>query len=321
MQSRGGVCGFLIAYRLSVPRAEELGWLDEQADVRALLTHVPLLRDRELTITRLEGGLTNRNYRLADGEAYVLRIARPGAELLGIDRDREAACTRAAAEAGVAPEIVTYLPEEVTLIRHFVQGRALTAEELKQPEKLRHVALALKQCHAHAAPPEAAVFSPFTTIRSYLEHARERDVLLPMPEVDRALKLLGKLEMQLPTNEEPCLCHNDLLPANLIDDGQRVWIIDWEYAGSGDRFFDLANLAANGEFSEEQKQLLLTLYFGEVRSQDVRRLKLMRLVSDLREAAWGYLQSAISSLHEPAYYRAYGQRHLARFLAQGEPLL
>jgi ethanolamine transporter len=312
----GGACGFLIALWLSVPRAEKLEKEDEEADVRALLAHVPLLRDRQFTITPIEG-MTNRNYRLtlADGESYILRIARPEGALLGIDRDREAACTRAAADAGVAPEVVTYLPEQITLIRCFVEGQPLIAEDLRQPRMLRNAAEALQRCHAQPAPAEAAAFSPFATARSYLERAREHEVALPTPaELDQALKLLGKLEEQLQPAEPPCLCHNDLLPANFIDDGQRVWIIDWEYAGRGDRFFDLGNLAVNGEFNEEEERQLLQIYFGEVRPEDLRRLKRMRLVSDFREAMWGYLQSAISSLHEPSFYRDYGRRHLDRFL-------
>jgi thiamine kinase-like enzyme len=99
-----------------------------------------------------------------------------------------------------------------------------------------------------------------------------------------------------------------------------VWIIDWEYAARGDRFFDLGNLAANGEFNDEQEHQLLETYLGKVRPEDLRRVKLMRLASDFREAMWGYLQSVLSSLHEPRYYRDYGRKHLDRFLAASSQL-
>jgi thiamine kinase-like enzyme len=98
-----------------------------------------------------------------------------------------------------------------------------------------------------------------------------------------------------------------------MDDGLNVQMIDWEYAGRGDRFFDLANLAANAQFDEAQERLLLESYFGQVRPEDLLRLRRMRLVSDLREAMWSYLQSAISDLHGPQFYLDRGREHLERF--------
>jgi thiamine kinase-like enzyme len=112
------------------------------------------------------------------------------------------------------------------------------------------------------------------------------------------------------------LCHNDLLLANFIDAGSSVMIIDWEYAGLGSRYFDLGNFAAHNQLTDAEERLLLGHYFGELRPEDLRRLRLMRLVSDLREATWGYLQSAILSVRQPAqHYRDYGRRFLDRFLS------
>jgi thiamine kinase-like enzyme len=269
---------------------------------------------RELVVERLEGGLTNRNYLVhADGEKFVARLAGADTELLGIDRDREAACARAAAAAGVGPEVVAYLREPAMLVTRFVPGELLTDASFRNSETLRRAAQALWDCHDCPMPAEATDFSPFAVARRYLDLSRERGVATPR-ELVHALESLTRIERDCEPAETPCVCHNDLLPANLIDDGRRVWIIDWEFAGRGDRFFDLGNLAANGAFDEDQELELLMAYFGEVRPEQRRRLKLMRLASDLREATWGYLQSAISNLHEPEYYLDYGRRHLARFL-------
>jgi thiamine kinase-like enzyme len=280
-----------------------------------LLRRLTALSGRELVIEPLEGGLTNRNYLVhADGEAYVARLAGADTELLGIDRDREAACAQAAAAAGVGPEVVAYLREPTMLVTRFAPGAPLTGAALRNSNALRRVAQALQLCHDWPAPPEAAEFSPFATARCYHALARERNVSASA-ELLPALGTLTRIEREVGQAEPPCLCHNDLLPANLIDDGRRVWMVDWEYADRGDRFFDLGNLAANCLFDEQQELELLTAYFGEVRPQRLRRLKLMRLASDLREATWGYLQSAISNLHEPEYYLDYGRKHLAQFLA------
>jgi thiamine kinase-like enzyme len=290
----------------------------ENETLRNLLLRLPPLSDRELTIEPLKGGMTNHNFVVrANGESYVVRVAGAGTGLLGIDRNQEAACARAAADAGVAPEVVASLHEPAVLVTRFTPGRVLTTAALREPKTLERVARALRRCHDYAMPLEAASFSPFASARRCYSLAKERHVPMP-PEMDHAVAMLDHIEREVQTEEAPCLCHNDVLPANLIEDDHRVWIIDWVFAGRGDRFFDLGALAANAEFTTEQEELLIAAYFGEFRRPELRRLKLMRLASDVREATWGYLQSAISDLHESDYYLDYGHRHLARFLAESE---
>ena len=241
--------------------------------------------------------------------SFVLRTPGRDTALLGIDRACEVACARAAAALGVGPEVIAFLPEHGAMVRRFAPGRVLTAEDVRQPAILRRTVEALLRYHQ--GPPGPGNFSPFATVRHYHALALQRQVKFP-ESLEPALERLARLEEQLRSNDPPCPCHNDLLPANFIDDGDAVRIIDWEYGGMGDRFFDLGNLAANGEFNEEHEMMLLALYFGEARPEDLRRLRRMRLASDLREAMWGFLQSALSTLDTD--YLAYGRKHLERFL-------
>ena len=132
---------------------------------------------------------------------------------------------------------------------------------------------------------------------------------LPGAEPERVME---QIEQAISVLYQPRPCHNDLLASNFIDDGRTIWILDWEYAGMGDIFFDLGNFAVNQALNEEQCELLLRYYFGEVRSTDVAHLHLMRLSSDLREAFWGFLQMGISELDFD--YHEYAHRHLNRFL-------
>ena len=281
--------------------------VDEQ--IQKLTGLIPQLRGRSLTVSPLDGGLTNRNYRIdTGGESYVLRIAGKDTALLGIDRAREAACARAAAEVGVGPEVIAYLPEHDAMVRRFVPGRVLTMEDVRQSDVLRRVVDALHRCHD--GPPCPGSFSPFATVRNYYALARERHVVFP-DDLDRALERLGRVQQELQTNDPPCPCHNDLLAGNFIDDGALVRIIDWEYGGMGDRFFDLGNLATNNELDDQHERVLLADYFGQVRPDHLRRLRLMRLASDMREAMWGFLQAAVSTLDVD--YLAYGRKHLERF--------
>lgn len=281
-----------------------------------LIQLIPGLRGKALTVTPLDGGLTNRNYRLdGDGESLVLRVPGKDTALLSIDRVCEAACSRAAAALGVGPEVIAFLPEHGAMVRRFVAGRALTAEEARQPAVMRRLVDALRRYHN--GPPGVGSFSPFAAVRQYHALARERGVMFP-DNLKRALERLARIEQELGRTEVPCPCHNDLLPANFIDDGGTTLIIDWEYGGMGDRFFDLGNLAVNCEFNDEHERRLLEFYFGEVRAADLRRLRLMRLASDMREAMWGFLQSALATLDED--FLAYGRKHLERFLASSERL-
>jgi len=279
-------------------------------DVQKLIQLIPELRGSSLTVSPLGGGLTNRNYRIdTDGESFMLRVAGKGTALLGIDRFCEVACSRAAAALGVGPEVIAYLPEHEVIVRRFVTGRVLTAEDLRQPEVLSRVAETLHRYHG--GPPGAGSFSPFAAVRSYYSLALERRAGFP-DNLEHPLERLLKIEKDLQTDDPLCPCHNDLLAGNFIDDGTAVRIIDWEYGGMGDRFFDLGNLAVNNEFDDEQERALLAFYFGEVNRDHLRRLRLMRLASDMREAMWGFLQAAISTLDID--YLAYGRKHLERFI-------
>jgi thiamine kinase-like enzyme len=283
-----------------------------------LLQLIPELRGKSLTVARLTGGLTNCNYRIdadAGQQSYVLRLPGKDTALLGIDRAIEADCSRAAAELGVGPEVVAYLPEHEALVRRFVSGTPLTALAMQQPSVLRRVVEAVRRYHQ--GPPGAGHFSSFEIVRRYCALARERQVRFP-DNLEGALELLARLQRELESGEPVCPCHNDLLAGNLIDDGTTVRIIDWEYGGMGDRFFDLGNLAVNNDFDAEHERALLELYFGEARPEHLRRLRLMRLASDMREAMWGFLQSAISTLDVD--YLAYGRKHLERFVQSVESL-
>jgi thiamine kinase-like enzyme len=289
--------------------------------IRVIEQLLPILRRPEITVRSPGGGLMNRNYRIDfGGESYVLRIPGATTEVLGIDRWQEAACARAAADAGVATEVVAFVEQHPALVTRFVAGQQLTDDSLRQPEMLRRVAQSMRRYHDHPVPSGLGTFPPFETVRRYDAFARTQGVPLP-PEVEPARDAIARIEQELRGDATPGLCHNDLLPANFIDDGTALRIIDWEYGGLGDPFFDLGNLAVNSGFGEDQERRLLQAYFGAVHPEQLRRLRLMRLVSDMREATWGFVQARISRLHTPEYYLEYGRKHVQRFLAATEGLV
>ncbi len=270
------------------------------------LQSVPALQGKPWVVTPLEGGITNRNFHLeVDAQSFVLRVAGSGTELLGIDRQREHLCARAAAASGAGCQVVAFLPEHGAMLTRYAPGTTLAVGDIEDAAVLARAVRSLVRFHGSSAVPGR--FCPFRTVECYLEIARERGVQVP-PGVDVALAHLATIESDLADDSEFCPCHNDLLPANLIDDGQQVRIIDWEYAAMGDRFFDLGNLAENHQMSAATESNLLALYFGEMRPGDLARLRMMRTASAMREAAWGFVQAGVSTLDFDFY--EYARRHL-----------
>jgi thiamine kinase-like enzyme len=255
----------------------------------------------------LGGGITNHNAKVeVGGEAYVLRVAGKDTGLLGIDRDVEHQATLAASEIGVGPEVVRFVEPEGWLVTRFIEGKPIPVERVREPEMLRCVAQALRAIHS--APAISSNFNSFRVVEAYLETALGRGGSEP-PEYAEAQDVARRIE-QARTGADVCFCHNDLLNANFVDDGTRIRIVDWEYAGMGDRFFDLANFAINHELDEDARQALLEAYFGEARAEDAQALELMRFMSDFREAMWGIVQSAVSTLDFD--FVAYAAEHFER---------
>jgi thiamine kinase-like enzyme len=281
-----------------------------EPEAKAVIALLPFLSGKRVKIRRLKRGLTNRNYRLdCEGGPYVLRMLEENSRPLGIDRQVEYAAFKAAEDAGIGAEVVAFVPRKQVLVTRFVKGRRLSPKALREPAILRRVVASMRRYHA--CPNSGGTFSGFETVRRYYAQARRRKVPFPR-SITQALRILERIEDEVGVPRRTCHCHNDLLPSNLIDDGRKVWVLDWEYAGTGDLFFDLGNLAANCLFNQEQEKLLLQYYSGKVRLADLRHLRLMRVVSDMREALWGFLQMGISKLDFD--YQAYACRHLERFL-------
>ena len=295
-----------------VIEAELRGELRDQ--LVAAMARLPELAGRELTLTALSGGITNRNYLVTPSKGrdrYVIRLAGNDTHLLGISREVEYAATVAAAGVGVGPEVIAFIRPEGYLVTRFIEGRPMPEADAHGSPTLARVADSLRRFHNGPAIP--GLFIPLRIVEVYRALAVERGVRIP-PEYDAARAIGRRIELALlaaPTELQPC--HNDLLNANFIDDGDRIRIVDWEYAGMGDVFFDLANFSVNHELLPEEDAALLEAYDrGRPRGDRLARLTLMRIVSDFREAMWGVLQQGISTLEVD--FVAYAGEHFERLL-------
>ncbi|HUQ77437.1 MAG TPA: phosphotransferase [Patescibacteria group bacterium] len=277
------------------------------------LQRVPELAGVDLTLTALSGGITNRNFLVvAAGRAdrWVIRLAGNDTHLLGISREVEHAATVAAAGVGVGPEVTAFIRPEGYLVTRFIVGSAVSDEAVHQVATLRRVAESLRRIHD--GPPIPGLFIPFRIVEAYRALAAARGVRI-VPEYQLAQAVARRIELTLVSNPlEMRPCHNDLLNANFIDDGSRIRIVDWEYAGMGDPFFDLGNFSVNHGLTPDEDAEVLRAYEGEVRPDRLARLTLMRTMSDFREAMWGVLQQGISTLDVD--FVAYSGEHFERLL-------
>lgn len=276
----------------------------------AVIARVPTWQDaQDLRYQPLGGGITNKNYRVDVGEnAYVLRIAGANTELLGIDRQNEYIANMAAGKLGIAPEVFDYIQPEGYLVTHFIKAEPLPPDKLRQPENLRKVANLLKTIHS--MPEIPGKFVVFRVVEDYAQVARRFNVQFP-DNFDWLLKRMYDAESAIESDPLPLRpCHNDLLNENFLMDGDKIYILDWEYAGMGDIFFDLANLSVNHGFTDEDDRLLLEAYFNEVEEKHWAHLKVMKILSDFRESMWGLVQIGISDLDFD--FRAYADQHFTR---------
>jgi thiamine kinase-like enzyme len=278
----------------------------------AVLAAIPEWHGSEPVVTPITIGITNRNFKVdIAGESFVVRLSGKDTGLLGIDRAAENDAASAAAAAGVAPEVFAYLPEHSALITRFVQGSHILEEDLQREDVLGAVIRSVKAIHAGAPIPSS--FPVFRIVEDYRAIAGERGVVTPHA-FDEVHMKAGHIEAAFSKHRLPDRpCHNDLLNANFLLDGDHVWVVDFEYGGMGDLFFDLGNLSINNGLSADAQEMLLRLYFGDVTDAHRGRLQLMRIMSDFREAMWGVVQQAISTLDFD--YVDYAGRHFARCLA------
>src|SRR5215210_4643759 len=209
---------------------------------------------RRVDIEPLGGGITNRNFRIdLDGRSYVLRIGGKDTHVLGIDRRAEFSAASVAASLGVGPEVVAFVEPEGYLVTRFVEGAPVPSDEIRRPDVLSKIALLLRRVHDGPAIP--ARFDSFRVVEAYRASAIAHGVEVPAA-YEEAKATADRIEAVL--GAQPLVpCHNDLLNANFIRSPEGIRVVDWEYAGMGDRFFDLANFAVNHELDEAGEEAFL----------------------------------------------------------------
>jgi thiamine kinase-like enzyme len=262
-------------------------------------------------MAQLSGGMTNRNYRVDDRSGrYVVRLGQDIPEH-GVMRWHELAAARAAHATGISPEVVYAAPG--VLVSRFIEGRTLQVQDLRARGQLAALVLLLQRCHRELPrylTGPVLMFWVFQVIRNYLGRLLDRTDG-PLSHRLAEFATLAPVLEQAVGPVDIVFGHNDLLAGNWIDDGQRLWLIDWEYAGFNSPLFDLANLSCNNAFDAGQDHALLQTYFGQAPDATCMRAFLaMRCASALRETLWALVSQQVSTLDVD--YRSYASDWCAR---------
>ena len=265
----------------------------------------------EMIVTPLVGGITNQTYRIdLKEETFVLRIFGENTHLLGINRHYEYICTYIVAKIGIGAEIESWISGEDFLLTKFIKGTPITKELVKDYKTVKRIITSVKKCHDASAFPN--YYSAFEGIRFYYNQGKKYGTIFP-ESIPQVFNIMSQIESAIGSSVNLKSCHNDLLAGNFIDDGKIIRIIDWEYGAMNDPFFDLGFVAVDLGLDDPQCEFILECYFGEVKKKDIAHLKLMKLVSDLREAISSLMLSTISNLNVD--YVSYFSEHYERFLS------
>ncbi len=264
------------------------------SDVTELFDRVPALACTPRSVTDLPGGLTNRNYKVTTpGGAYVARVWSQG-DMLAINRDHEHHNSVAAAQAGVGAPVVAYRPEDSLLVLGFINGRTFGNADVAEPANIGRIARSCRQLHA--GPRFLGDFDMFAIQQRYRAVAREHGFAIPAGYDD----LMGHVEYAraaLAVRAGPTVpCNNDLLAANFIDDGERIWLIDYEYSGNNDACFELGNIWGECRLSLDALAELIGAYYGTPLRNKIARAQLLGIVGKYGWTLWGAIQHATSPL-------------------------
>jgi thiamine kinase-like enzyme len=269
--------------------------------IEQVIDAIPAWAARSVRAEPIASGLTNRNWKVTidDGRSFFVRIPGDATELLAVDRINERHNTRAAATAGVGPRVVYELPEWDVFVLDWVEGRTMSIEALRAPGTPTRVASALRRLHA--GPRFRDDFDMFRLSERYLRLVTERDIPIP-PGYREAMVEMPRIEAAFAVDPLPRVpCHNDLLAENFLDDGDRLWIIDYEYSGNNDPTFELGNTCQEQGWDDERIAELCTAYFGEATASLLARMRLQMIMSDVGWTLWAAIQAQISAIEFDFY--------------------
>ena len=253
---------------------------------------IALLKART-SIKELSGGLTNRNFLIeTPADKYVARVSSNSSDFLSIDRGSEFINTTIAGKGGVGAEVLDYIPGEGLLLISYISGKTYGAEDVAA--NLPRIAKSLR--NLHALEPFDHEFNMFNTQSNYFKIVKDQGFRVPDGYVDFE-PMVAQIKKAFEVLFEGLVpCNNDLLPGNFIDDGKKIWLIDYEYSGNNDACFEIGNVWAEAFQPIEALEELVTAYYGAHRPDKVARAWLWALMAKYGWTLWASIQDSVSEI-------------------------
>ncbi len=261
----------------------------------SLLDEIEVLRGRSRRVEELSGGLTNRNYKVTTAEgSYVVRVSPEDTSALAIDRNQEYHNSVIAAQVGIGAPVIAYIPDKRVLVVGFIDGHTFADDDFSIPGNIERVAQSCRTLHA--GPAFVNDFNMFEIQRRYLSVVRENGYRLPAGYEDFEPHV-AEIRQALAIRDEGTVpCNNDLLAGNFVDDGSKIWLIDYEYSGNNDPCFELGNIWSECHLDLDQFEALVTAYYGRFRRSKIARAQLQGLMSKYGWTLWASIQQATSTI-------------------------
>lgn len=255
-------------------------------DWKTFVEHPPVSE-----MQKLEGGLTNSTYKYNVGnKSFAIRIGSPDTERLNINREQELFFHNIGILSGIAPKIYYSDPNKGILVCEFIHGKPLKSSDLNNKDILKKIVNIAKELHLNkkSEKQKLATFY-FSSIKNLLKNM---DFLRgnKIQEIRYAIYIAKQIQAQMPTNEFQVAAHNDLFARNLIDAGEKIWLVDWEYAGWESPYNDLASLIMEDELNSEQEKLVLDTYFENISPQEYKNFKFVCALYSLQSSIWSFSQ-------------------------------
>lgn len=283
------------------------------ASLESILHHLPewKMLNQEVKIENIEGGLTNQNFKVIfPNNSYFIRTGSQNAHLLGLDSEREYFCTKEAAALGIAPHVLFYDSESHIMVMPFIESLPIKKDLITY----RRVLSLLRQLH-NSEIKLSNTFCPYDIIYNYYQHAVDLRHDQHVPLSSYLLSIVEEIRQVAPSYRNLVPCHLDLYSKNFLDDGNKIWIIDWEYSAMADPLYDLATLASADFLSLQEMQEILQIYLEKPTPQDFAYFYLMTILVDMRWAFWSLIQAEASQIKAPYldYVDYFFQQIILRF--------
>ncbi len=281
--------------------------------IKKAIKRIPEWQGKEISITPLSGGITNHNFKIkVNDDLFFVSLAGDNTQLLDVDWHNKFYNGNLCGQAGIAPKVIHHIPQQHLLVLQFLPFTLCSAPSLQQLATQRHLIHTIKILHNGA--PFWQDFNMFHLITRYATTIKEQNLNFPIGYATYHTQIEAAGKALAPYRKTLVPCHNDLVPENMMADGERIYLLDFDYSGNNDPCFDLGSISVEAGYDDTQIRQLANMYYGQANEQIIARIHLHGIMGNVGWSLWAIIQAQISSVEFD--FRAYGVTRWQQAVAQ-----